>query len=206
MRALRRVRGHSLVESMVTMAVFATIVGGIFSLLRGSGGVFHESLRAASARRHCSEVVDVVGREVEAANATTLAIDTTHAEGDQLRLQVPLAYANGAVTWGASDVPNGRGTTYANATATYLLTRRQGATLWTLVRRLVDANGLAIGADQTIVDDVDAPDARRGKGFTVARNNHLVTLTIRVRLAGDTSAAHDDLVRSQQVTIQLRNA
>jgi type II secretory pathway pseudopilin PulG len=206
LRPTRRVRGHTLVESVVSMAVFATIVGGIFSAMRSSSGVLHESLRASAARRHCADVVEVVGRELEQADPTTLTIDATHPEGDRVQLQVPLAYSAGAVTWGVSDAPTGAGTPYPNATATYLLTQRQGETLWTLVRRVVGANGAQVGADQPIVSGVDVPDATRGKGFVVTRSNHLVTLSVRVRLAGDVPAAHDDLVRSQTVTVQMRNS
>jgi hypothetical protein len=169
--------------------------------------VFHSALRASTARRHCSEVTTALASELTSANPASLAIDTSHTEGDRLLLQLPLSVTNGVVAWGGTTVLGRNAATQAGACVSYKLVPDPARPqLWCLVRRLVDVGGAALAPEQDLVDHVDAVDAKLGKGFTIARSGDVVTLNLRVReTANDTGTGGDDVVRSHQITVKLRN-
>ncbi len=205
-RAKQRARhGHTMVETMVSVGVFAFVAGTTLALIHETSGVVASSFESGVARRHCSDVTDVLSAELSAANPATLVIDSTHSEGDQLQLQAPLGVAAGAVTWGAVSRADGTRAELAGGLSTILLVPvGQSSPLYRLVRRLTDAQGVAIGADEVLVEDVDGPDHKLGKGFTVTRSGdppnprgNLLTLQVRV--------CKSDGVRSRTIVIRLRN-
>lgn len=203
----RRERGFTLIEMVIVSGVFGVLATGIFSLLEDANGVYQTTLRSSMARRHCTSVSNGLATEIACANPANLAVDASHPEGDRVTLQLPLSVTNAVVTWGATEHLDRSGTPEAGAFVTYRLVQDPARSrLWDLVRHVVDAAGNSLGADEVLVSDVDAVDVRRGKGFQVVRNGDLVTLALRVRIAADDAGVGtDDVIRSHQVTVKLRN-
>jgi hypothetical protein len=204
---MRRARGHTLIELTMSTGILAVIGGGIFTLMKDSGAVFGASLRSVKANRACTGGMHRLRDDVELADPASLAISTT-ASGDRVKLQVPLSITNGVIAWGGRCLQDNLPADFPDATVEYrVASAAAGRPRLQLLRRLLDPAGAAITADEVIVDDVDEPDNVAGKGFTIARAGRMVTTTIRVRLSADDDRADqgEDLVRSQQTTIRMRN-
>src|SRR5689334_19549249 len=170
----RRDGGFTLLETVVVAGIFSVLSAGIFSLLKDANGVYQTTVRSSMARRHCSELANALATEISCANPASLAIDASHAEGDRVTLQLPLSVANAVVTWGATEHVDRSGTPAGGAFVTYRLVQDPARSrLWDLVRHVVDAAGNSLGPDEALVSDVDAVDARSGKGFQVVRNGDL---------------------------------
>lgn len=203
----QRRRGHTLFELLISAGLIAVISGGVFALAKDSQAAFGSSLRTVRASRECTEALRRLRDDLEVANPTSLAI-TALLDGDAVSLQVPVAIAGGAITWGARVQQDGATVDFADGIVEYRIAQDgTGDPRLKLLRRVVDAGGVVLVADQSIVDDVDAPDPGRGKGLIVVRNGRLVTVTFRVRLSDDADRADagEDLIKSQQITVRLRN-
>jgi prepilin-type N-terminal cleavage/methylation domain-containing protein len=204
----RGTRGFTLIEIMIATGVFVALSGVIFSLVADASGVFHSTVQASVARRHCADVVDRLGAELTDADPLSLAIDASHAEGDRVLLQTPQSVAAGRRHLGR----DGRRRRELRRLLREPLPRGRSRARRPLAARAPDRRRHRDAGrgrrDEILVDSVDAPPAGgNSKGFSVTRNNHLITLNLRVRCRGDDAAhAGDDVVKSHQITVRMRNS
>lgn len=186
-------RGTTLLETSLTTTLLVGIVGTAFSLTRESQGVMIDCTRALVERAESSSAFEQLAEAIAQANSATLQIDPQPLDGDRLLLQVPLALAGSAATWGATSVDRAAATQWAGGFDEYTLVASQNhRQKFRLIRRPVDTAGQPLGAAIDIADGIDGVDSAGNKGFTVFRDASLVRITLRMGHAVD-------------VTVRLRN-
>ena len=203
----QRCAGMTLHESIVSVAIFVSICGALFTLMAEADSVFGTSISTSRARAQTSSTLRFLRREIEQASAATLTIDNTPANHDELRLQVPLQFTAGAVVWGAWREIGGVRQDFPGHTLVYFLEPQPGnVQRMQLVRRILDPGGLVIGQDEILQAGVDDLDPLAGKGFGVTRNNNIVSVQLRLRQPTSRAGGGQfDVIRQSTATVRLRS-
>lgn len=203
-------RGNTLVETVLSTGVVVLVVGGVFQMLRDSGAIFGESIRAAHDRQEIDDSLDQLARDLEQAAASTVVVDTSSADGDTIRFQKPLDLDDAALPLGATASVNGRTLTYDGATVHWLVAAKQGHTATTqLLRRVIDVDGVTILNTEVVCEDLDLTDPAGHKSFTIDwRRPPIAEVTLR-RLprsdSGEPDSTGASRGRSQSITVRLRS-
>ncbi len=193
-RQLGSCAGLSLMETVVSTAVFSVLGGGVFSVMMDSDGMFKSCIRSTTARKRAVSSFEVLKREVEQARLSTLTIDSvTDVNGDILTIQLPMGLAGTDVQWGAPD-PNNPGAALNGGSIRFQVQPQGQRNLFQLTRQVLDVGGNPVGPVQILTRDVDAPGAR-GKGFQVVQNPSMPSLTtveLRLRVGAQDAGAGQD--------------
>jgi len=209
-RPARARRGNTLVETVLSTGIVVMVVGGVFQMLRDSGEIFGESVRAAHDRQEMESSLAQLAREIEQASAATVVVDTSAPEGDAIRFQEPLDLDDPALPLGATAKVNGNKLTYAGATIHWLVAQTQahGTRTSQLLRRVIAADGATILNTEVVCDDLDLTDAAGNKCFTISFREPIATVTLR-RLprsdAGVPDSTGASRGRSESVTVRMRS-
>lgn len=201
---MRRERGSTLVETVISAGVFVAVAGFTFAIVRDTSGAVSQQLDASTTRRHADDAHVLLADEVGDADPATFAIDVSDPLGDELVFQLALPEAGDGPVWGARLLADGASVDVAGAFVRYSAEQgSHGAQSCRLVRRVTDAAGAPLGGEQVVVEALEAPDDVLGKGFTATRAGNLVTLRLRLRRAHAEGAGAE--ARTHEVVVRLRN-
>lgn len=209
-RPARARRGNTLVETILSTGVVVLVVGGVFQMLRDSGAIFGESIRAAHDRQEIDDSLEQLARDLEQAAASTVVVDTSSLDGDAIRFRKPLDLDDAALPLGATAQVNGRTLTYDGATVHWFVAAIQvhGTKMTQLLRRVIDADGTTILNTDVVCEDLDLTDQLGNKAFTILFEGPIATVTLR-RLPLSEDGAPDSTGasrgRSQSITVRLRS-
>lgn len=97
-RRARRAGGWTLLELLVSVAVFATAMGAIVGLLRSSATLTNVLSKQGEIQERGRRVVDSLVRELRWADTSTIVISTLNGS-NKISLRTATGYAAGAVNW-----------------------------------------------------------------------------------------------------------
>jgi len=169
--------GTTLVEltiSMVILTIVTVIALGVFA----SANMSFDTLWGDTGVNMCARTsLDALCRDLRAADSNHIFVDTTDPNWDAIRLQVPVAYSSGAITWGANGTPG--------HFLVYTVTVQPTASppCGVLSCQQVDNLFNPVGPPRILANDIDV--LRSGqKGFIVQSNGGLYTFELRARVPG----------------------
>jgi hypothetical protein len=97
-RPRRGSRGLGIVELVVTMAMFVTLMAAIVGILRSSSTMSRMLSRQGDLQERSRRVVEVLARELRWADLGTFLV-TVQNGSNRLTLRTPTGFAGGAVVW-----------------------------------------------------------------------------------------------------------
>jgi hypothetical protein len=177
----RRVRGHTIIEVALASTVMVILVGGTYTAIKNAGdswgSVVQRTQVQAKSRDTLRQITDDLKR------AANIKIDGSDYHADALRLQLPVAFTDGAVQWGVRvrDPKTGLITPKPGYWLEYRAVVRyfDGVLTRRLVRRVLTDTLYRAVPDVTVADNVDI--CRNGaKGFAVIRTGDLYEVRLRL--------------------------
>lgn len=178
-REARRCTGSTVLETVISVGVLASVGSGLFGILAESSGSFRDTIRASQIRTRTLGMFDVLRDDLDQADLGTLQISqATH--GEELLLQVPLGMAGGVVTWGARHTSQGVETEYPGYWVLYSLRPDAREPTLELLREVVPAPGGTPVFTEGIARGIDQADPS-GPGWDLDLQGSFLTVTARVR-------------------------